>query len=90
MAMEKEISKNQFIEKYGEIVVKFISYYKFIFTYEAVMSDGRKITIQYGGNSDDIYRHSVNSETLESIRSIDPSSGYVYENEELVERFYEC
>lgn len=84
-----EITKKQFIEKYGEIKVKFESYYKYTFTYSATLPDGKIISVGYGGNSDDIYRFSVTSDEEETIISLYPYTGSVYDDNVEVEYFYE-
>lgn len=84
-----EITKKQFIEKYGEIKVKFESYYKYTFTYSATLPDGKIISVGYGGNSDDIYKLSVTSDEEKTIISLYPYTGSVYDDNVEVEYFYE-
>ncbi len=55
------MTDDEFNEKYGDIWVHFTSYYKYVFRYVGDGFDGETITVGYGGNHDDIYRHEVTS-----------------------------
>ena len=41
------------------MVMRFVSYYKYTFTFEGSYFDGRKVIASYGGTADDIYRLDV-------------------------------
>jgi hypothetical protein len=84
-----EITQKQFIEKYGTVKVKFESYYKYTFTYSATLPDGKTISVGYGGNSDDIYKFSVNSDSEQTIGDCYPYTGTVYDGDVEMEYFYE-
>lgn len=49
--------RKELLEDFGEVVVYFVGYYKYKFTYEATLDDGRVLTVEYGDN--DIYRDSL-------------------------------
>jgi len=49
----------EFIEKYGDEEVKFVSYYKYDFVFES-----EKLKVGCGGDRDDIYRLKVNTEPI--------------------------
>ncbi len=83
------MTKTDFMEKYGDVKVKFCSYYKFTFTYEALLPDGKRLTCNYGGNSDDIYGLSVSPDVEETVNSVDPFSGSVFDNGKEIEDFYD-
>ncbi len=83
------MTRQDFYEKYGSIKVKFSSYYKYTFTYAADLPDGKRLMCGYGGNSDEIYRHSVDSDSEETVSDLQPHEGYVYENGKEVEGFYD-
>lgn len=87
--MTNKITKDQFIEKYGDVLVEFSRYYKFTFTYKGTLPDGASITIDLGGDSAEIYRHEVVPNLKETIRSLDPYAGSVYMGEKLVDSFYD-
>jgi hypothetical protein len=53
------LTKEQVIEKYGDIELPFSRYYKYSFSYATTLDDGTVIYGSYGGCSDDIYRHQV-------------------------------
>lgn len=82
------MTREEFYEKYGDVKVKFSSYYKYTFTYAATLPDGRRLTCDYGGNSDDIYRHEVAPEAEETVSELQPYAGVVY-NGENEEGFYD-
>lgn len=83
------MTRQEFYDKYGNVEVKFSSYYKYVFTYEAVLPDGKRISVGYGGNHDDIYRHGVSVTTADKIIDLQPHEGSVYEGKEQVESFYD-
>ena len=81
------MTKEEFFEKYGDVKVTFSSYNKFTFTFSKVLSDGKKIVVEVGGNSDDIYRMEVSSGVEEFVRDLEPYSGSVYDGYKEVESF---
>jgi hypothetical protein len=90
--MSVRMSREEFYDKYGSVQVAFISYYKFTFTYAATLPDGKQLTVSYGGNSDQIYRHEVSPDRVETVRELQPYSGAVYDGpdyENEVEWFYD-
>lgn len=56
------ITIEQAISKYGEVKLKFSSYYKYSFMFQGRASDGALICANFGGNSDDIYRYEVDAD----------------------------
>lgn len=87
--MAIEMTRTEFYAKYGDVVVTFASYYKFTFTYSATLPDGRRLTVGYGGNSEEIYRHEVASEGTEVVSILEPYMGAVYEGTDEIESFYD-
>lgn len=57
------ISKDDVVEKFGDLKLKFHSYYKYSFTYVGER-DGYKVSVSYGGNHHDIYRHEVKADDV--------------------------
>ena len=53
------ITKEVVLAKYGNIPLKFSSYYKYQFYFGATAPDGARISGGYGGDADDIYRYEV-------------------------------
>jgi hypothetical protein len=74
------MTKEEFIEKYGDVLVTFSSYYKYSFSFTGTFGDQR-IEVSIGGLE-------VGTESR-SIRELDPTSGSVYENGKEVESFYD-
>lgn len=83
------MTKEEFIEKYGSVKVKFSSYYKFSFVFAGMVDADKMVVVSVGGNSDDIYRMEVGAGVEETIASLDPISGDVWEDGVAVESFYD-
>lgn len=83
------MTRQEFYDKYGSVKVKFSSYYKYTFTYAATLPDGSRITCGFGGNSDDIYRESVNADSEYTVAELQPHVGSVYQDGNEVEGFYD-
>ena len=61
---KQEIKGEEFYEKYKGVDFKFLSYYKFTFTYRGFTDDGEEVRIGVGGIADDIYRESVSVDSV--------------------------
>ena len=72
---KKEIEYEEFYEKYKDVNFKFLSYYKFTFTYRGFTSDGEEVRIGVGGIADYIYRESVKADGVYSISFLMPYQG---------------
>ena len=72
---KKEIECEEFYEKYKDVNFKFLSYYKFTFTYRGFTSDGEEVKIGVGWTADDIYRESVNADDVYGIVELQPYQG---------------
>lgn len=83
------MTREEFVEKYGDVTVKFSSYYKFTFTFSGVLANGDRIMVDVGGNSDDIYRMEVSADSEEAIAKLDAYSGSVWHKGKEVESFYD-
>lgn len=83
-------SKVEFIEKYGSVLVKFISYYKYSFTFSGELADGGFVFVKVGGDPNDIYKMSVNADAEQTVSSLDIYSGTAYDQSGVeVESFYD-
>ena len=83
------MTREYFYKKYGNVKVKFQYYYKYTFTYKAVLEDGSILSCGYGGNHDDIYRHDVSIDREEIIKNLKPYMGGVYKDGKEVCSFYD-
>ena len=72
---KQEINSGEFYEKYKDVSFKFLSYYKFTFTYHGFTSDGEEVKIGVGGIADYIYRESVSADNVYSILYLMPYQG---------------
>ena len=72
---KKEINSGEFYEKYKDVNFKFLSYYKFTFTYRGFTSDGEEVRIGVGGIADYIYRERVNADDVYNILYLQPYQG---------------
>ena len=82
------MTKDEFMKKYGHIEVKFSHYYKYVFTFGGTLPDGSKINVEYGGNSDDIYRFEASTDGTETVGGLDPFSGVIYNDGKEIEGFF--
>jgi len=67
----KELSYKEFIDKYGQVKVKFSSYYKYSFSFS---NEEMNLSVSVGGNHDDIYRMEVEADKEYTISELEPSS----------------
>jgi hypothetical protein len=74
------LTKEQFIEKYGDVEMHFTSYYKYTFSFEGKTPNGETIKASVGGSADDIYRFEVCTGSNGTFSSLDPECGYVYDS----------
>ena len=72
---KQEIERGEFYEKYKDVNFKFLSYYKFTFTYRGFTSDGEEVRICVGGIADYIYRESVSADGVYDISFLMPYQG---------------
>ena len=72
---KKEIEREEFYEKYKDVSFKFLSYYKFTFTYRGFTDDGEEVRIGVGGIADDIYRESVSVDSVYDMWYLMPYQG---------------
>ncbi len=85
-----KMTKEEFIEKYGNVKVKFSNYYKYTFDYTGDLPDGNVIFVSCGGNADEIYEHDVSPDMEKTVSSVYPYSGEVYDKDrQLIEQFYD-
>lgn len=83
------MTRQEFYEKYGGVKVKFSRYYKYTFIYSAVLPDGRILSCGCGGNSEFIYQHEVGADCEETVSSLQPYEGAIYQDGNEVEGFYD-
>ena len=72
---KKEIERGEFYEKYKDVNFKFLSYYKFTFTYRGFTDDGEEVKIGVGGLADEIYRESVSVDSVYDMWYLMPYQG---------------
>ena len=72
---KKEIEIEEFYEKYKDVNFKFLSYYKFTFTYRGFTDDGEEVKVGVGGTADYIYRESVSADDVYDMWYLMPYRG---------------
>ena len=88
--MSKELTRAEFYEKYGDIIVQFKDYYKYTFNFEGYTNEGNRVRVGYGGNSDEIYNYELSFDSKESLVSCCPYMGSVYDKDNKeIEYFYD-
>ena len=83
------MTREEFYDKYGDVVVRFSSYYKFVFTYKGTLEDGSTISVGYGGDSDEIYRFELTNNEESTVERVQPFCGSVFKDGKEVEGFYD-
>ena len=78
----------EFFDKYGNVMVKFLYYYKYTFHFEGMLEDGSEILVRVGGISDEIYRFEVIANREVSVEDLYPFNGEVIKDGKKVEEFY--
>ena len=72
---KQEIEREEFYEKYKGVAFKFLSYYKFTFTYHGFTSDGEEVRVDVGGTAEDIYKEKVCVNDTYNIEQLQPYQG---------------
>jgi len=85
----KTITRKEFFDKYGDVEVKFVGYYKYVFTYKGTAPDGTIIVVGDGGDSSDIYKMDVNVDDAQTVKHLYPFQGSAFIGEEIIEQYYE-
>ena len=62
---------DEVLEKYGDVKVKFSSYYKYTFTFKGKTENNEEVICHVGWTPDDIYEVSVDTKEI-TIRELDP------------------
>lgn len=65
------MTKEEVLEKYGDVPLIFDHYYKFVFTFAALVAEGTVLRVSVGGGSDDIYKMMVDSNTSVKLNETD-------------------
>ena len=84
------MTKKEFYKKYGNVLVKFSNYDKYIFAYYGIMPDNKYIVCLFGGNEEDIYGHIVIADEYVYLKDIDFYCGCVCDDNtgEAIDAFY--
>lgn len=88
MGKSKNMNLQEIKERYGEVKLKFQSYYKYSFDFIGTTDKGEEITVAVGGNADDIYKLSVGASKEETINSLDPHFIQVVKDGETIVDWY--
>lgn len=89
MNKTNEITRQEFLDQYGDSYVTFSCYYKYSFTFTGTLEDGNIITVSAGGDADRIYRLDVNVATPMKVSELDPSYGKVTNMGKTLAEFYD-
>lgn len=83
------MTKQEFIDRYGDVDVKFSYYYKHSFHFDAELPDGSGISVAIGGESGEIYRLEVDCDEVSTVKDLDPYSGGIYKEGKEICSFYD-
>lgn len=81
------LTKNEMLQKYGDVELKFNYYYKYCFTFIANLGDNKSISVNVGGNADEIYTLDVDSEEVYLLGNLPIFSSEIYENGIQIEEY---
>ena len=85
-----QMTREEFYEKYGDVKVKFSTYYKYTFTYVGEQQGGGKVSVGICGNGSDIYHAEVNADECDPIKVLYTYCGTAYDNDgNVVDEFYD-
>ena len=62
--MDNKLTYSELIEKYGDVELKFESYYKYSFTYRGQTKDYSQLSVYIESNKDSIYRLCLNDTVI--------------------------
>ena len=65
------ITREEILEKYGDVQVEFSHYYKYVFTFKGELQNGENVFVDTGGNADDVYREEVVTGQTYSVSELD-------------------
>lgn len=68
--MNKKLSKEEMLAKYGDVELSFRRYWKFTFYYDGKSPDGIQINVGVGGFAEDIYRMEVYSNETATLNEL--------------------
>ena len=68
------MNRKEFYDKYGDVKVKFSSYWKYTFVFTGEV-DGTLISVRVGGDSNGIYRFEVDANSVETVLGLMPYAG---------------
>ena len=75
--METEwITEDRLRQEFGDVLVRFSSYYKYRFAFGADLPDGRRLLAYVGGDHNSIYRLSVGTEEI-AVKLLDADEGCI-------------
>ena len=81
------LSYEELLSQYGDIELKFSSYFKYSFTFTGQIGDIR-IEATIGGSSDDIYRLDIDADQIMTIRMLDARMVSIYKGGQLIAEYY--
>jgi len=73
-------SVEDFLKTYGDTEVKFHSYNKFVFLFEANISTRKRVVVSIGGNHEDIYNCCIENKPIK-IKDIGFKDAWVYKDD---------
>ena len=83
------MTREEFIKEYGDVVVTFSDYYKYVFNYTGTTADGTEVIAHVGGNADDIYRLNVANGETSTVADLYPNGGIATKDGNIIDDFWE-
>lgn len=83
----KDLTKEEFIEKYGACEVALSSYFKYTFIFTGTLADGSIVSVKVGGSASAIYSRLITPEPCR-VDDIAPYAGSVMRDGVEIADFY--
>lgn len=84
-----DLTKQEFLTKYGHVVVQFSGYRKYEFSFEGKLDNGDNIVVRACGSPHEVYEfETVNCEQIQISKIDFLHSGDVYHGHVPIESFY--
>lgn len=82
------MNKEEVLEKYGDVKMRFVSYHEFTFKFKGV-KDGVEVLASIVGDMDKVYNTYVNASEEETLRELDPNFIKVTNKDGVVYTWYD-
>lgn len=83
------LTKNEMLQKYGDVELKFNYYYKYNFGFVANLGDNKTVNVNVGGSAEQIYTLDVDADEVYILSNLTIHSLELYENGIQIEEYFD-